>query len=222
MRKGIKMENKNIYKKFCPNVYVVQCTEEHKKGDIIIVTTRHCKDNICRVHNLVAKSENYFFYSITREDGFNNQVRAERKAEKYTNAAEKAHIRSDEWREKADEGKDFLSLGEPIKIGHHSEKAHRNLIERNHRRMENCFAEKDKAEEYERKSNYWEKQTKKIDLSMPESLVHYKELLVKAENTREGLKNGTIKQEHSLHLSYSAKYIRELKKKIEIANVLWG
>lgn len=216
------MENKNVYKKFCPNVYVAQCTEQHKKGDIIIVTTRHGKENACRVHNLVAKSENYFFYSITREDGFTNRVRAERKVEKYTKAAEKAHIRSDEWREKAKEGKDFLVLGEPIKIGHHSEKAHRNLIERNHRRMRNCLAEKDKAEMYESKVNYWEKQAKKIDLSMPESLSHYKELLEKAEITHKGLKDGTIKQDHSLHLSYSSKYIRELKKKIEIANVLWG
>jgi hypothetical protein len=216
------MENKNIYKKFCSNVYVAQCTEQHKKGDIIIVTTRHGKENACRVHNLVAKSENYFFYSITREDGYNNQVRAEKKVEKYKNAAEKALVRSDEWREKAEEGKDFLVLGEPIKIGHHSEKAHRNLIERNHRRMRNCFAEKDKAEVYESKVNYWEKQAKKIDLSMPESLSHYKELLEKAEITHKGLKDGTIKRDHSLHLSYSSKYIRELKKKIEIANVLWG
>jgi hypothetical protein len=216
------MENKNVYKKFCPNVFVAQCTEEHKKGDIIKVTTRHGKENACRVHNLVAKSENYFFYSITREDGYNNQVRAEKKVEKYKNAAEKALVRSDEWREKAEEGKDFLALGEPIKIGHHSEKAHRNLIERNHRRMRNCFAEKDKAEVYESKVNYWEKQAKKIDLSMPESLSHYKELLEKAEITHKGLKDGTIKRDHSLHLSYSSKYIRELKKKIEIANVLWG
>lgn len=43
-------------------------------------------------------------------------------------------------------GSEFLSLGEPIKVGHHSEKGHRALIERNWNRMEKSveFAEKAK------------------------------------------------------------------------------
>ena len=36
---------------------------------------------------------------------------------------------------KSNEGSEFLSLGEPIKVGHHSANRHRALIERNWDRM---------------------------------------------------------------------------------------
>lgn len=43
----------NTYKKYCPNVFVAQCTEKHEKGDIIIVETKYGKENECIVHNFV-------------------------------------------------------------------------------------------------------------------------------------------------------------------------
>ena len=30
----------NIYRKYCPNVFVAQCEEEHKKGDTIMIDPR--------------------------------------------------------------------------------------------------------------------------------------------------------------------------------------
>ena len=36
----------NIYRKYCPNVFVAQCEEEHKKGDTIIVETKYGKVQI--------------------------------------------------------------------------------------------------------------------------------------------------------------------------------
>ncbi|MDG6260281.1 DUF3560 domain-containing protein, partial [Glaesserella parasuis] len=84
--------------------------------------------------------------------------------------------------EAANEGRDFLSLAEPIKIGHHSEKRHRALIERNARRMELAVEEMRKAENYADKIAYWESRAVKIDLSMPESLEYFKHKLKEAED----------------------------------------
>ncbi|NLC30600.1 MAG: DUF3560 domain-containing protein, partial [Candidatus Moranbacteria bacterium] len=129
----------NTYKKYCPNVFVAQCEEKHEKGETIIVITKYGKENECIVHNFVGytgtKEKPMYCYSITRADGFNNQERAKNKVEKLNGYADNANKRGDDWREKSNEGKDFLALAEPIKVGHHSEKRHRALIERNWNRM---------------------------------------------------------------------------------------
>jgi len=76
------------------------------------------------------------------------QEKAENRAERFEKYAENAEKRSQQYYEASNEGKDFLSLGEPIKIGHHSEKRHRALIERNHNRMGKSIEEDKKASYY--------------------------------------------------------------------------
>ena len=66
----------NTYTKFCPNVWVAQCEETYKKGDEIIVTTKHGKENECIVWNYLGMKNGLYLYSITRADGFNSQERA--------------------------------------------------------------------------------------------------------------------------------------------------
>ena len=68
----------------------------------------------------------------------------------------------------------FLAWENRLKIGHHSEKRHRALIERNARRMDKSIEEMRKAESYDGKIAYWEQMAGKIDLSMPESLEFFK------------------------------------------------
>ena len=135
----------NKYKKYCPNVFVAECTEKHQKGDKIEITTKYGKVNNHIIHNLVAQKPGLFYYSITRADGFNNQERARKKAEKLKGYAASAKKRADKYYEASNEGKEFLSLGEPIKIGHHSEKKHRALFERNHNRMRKSIKEQEKV-----------------------------------------------------------------------------
>lgn len=77
------------------------------------------------------------------------QEKAGSRAERYNNRALKANRESTQHWEASNEGKDFLSLGEPIKIGHHSEKRHRALIDRNHRRMSKSVELGRKAEYYQ-------------------------------------------------------------------------
>lgn len=212
----------NTYVKYCPNVWLAKCAVEYKKGDIIQVANKYGNETECEVHNLVVKNANGFFYSITRCDGLNRQTYAERKAEKYNEWAQAAKAKSNNWMNKANEGRDFLVLGEPIKVGHHSERKHRALIERNHSRMSNAMAEVTKAQEHENKAQYWESRKNDIDLSMPESVEYFAYELEKAEVLQAGLKNGTVPRLHSYSLSYATKAVKDLKGKLETAKKLWG
>jgi len=216
----------NTYKKYCPNVFVAQCEEQYKKGDTIIVETKYGKENKCIVHNFVGytgtRENPMYCYSITRVDGFNSQERARQKIEKLNEYANNAEKRSDEWREKSNEGKDFLTLGEPIKVGHHSEKRHRALIERNWNRMSNAMGELDKAESYRARTVYWESMANKIDLSMPISLEFFTVQLEEAKEYHNFLKDNPSERPHGLSLSYAKKKVNELIKKCETAEKLWA
>lgn len=212
----------NTYSKFVPNVYLAKCTEKHEKGEVIPVTTQYGKENDSIVFNLIAEKEGYFYYSIVRADGFNVQEWAKQKAERLERAAINADKKSDSYYRASNEGADFLALGEPIKVGHHSEKRHRALIERNSNRMSKCVEYSKKSETYENRAEYWAHKANTINLSMPESLEFYEFELEKAKAKHEGLKNGTIKREHSFSLTYAKKEVNELEAKIKIAKRLWA
>lgn len=212
----------NKYAKYCPNVFVAQCDQMHQKGDIIQLETKYGKVHDCIVFNLVAQKDFTYYYSIVRADGYNIQERAKDKAERLQQWAASADAKSDKYYEASQEGKDFLVLAEPIKIGHHSEKKHRALIDRNWNRMGKSVEFGNKAKEYEERSEYWEKQANVINLSMPESLEYYEYELEKAQANHQGLKNGSIKREHSFSLTYANKKVKELEKTLAIAKRLWS
>jgi len=211
----------NTYHKFCPNVFVAKCTEKHEKGETIIVTTKYGKENDSVVFNLVGQKDGFFFYSIVRADGFNMQEFAKNKAERLISASDKASNKSNEFWEASNEGRDFLSLCEPIKVGHHSEKRHRALIERNHNRMSKSVEFDKKAKELEYRAEYWKGKENEINLSMPESMEYYEIKLEQAKQRHEGLKNGSIQREHSFSLTYAKKEVNELIEKVLTAKKLW-
>lgn len=212
----------NTYAKFCPNVFVAKCTEQHTKGEEIELTTKYGKAHQCIVFNYLGTKEGHFYYSIVRADGFNVQEWAKRRAEKLNNAASNAERKSDQYYLASREGSEFLALGEPIKVGHHSEKRHRALIERNWSRMGKSVEFNNKAKEYESRAEYWENKANDINLSMPESLEYYEYKLEQAKEKHEGLKNGTIQREHSYSLTYAKKEVNELEDKVKLAKKLWA
>jgi hypothetical protein len=212
----------NTYYKFAPNVFLAQCTEAHEKGEIIPVTTKYGKENDSIVYNLIAHKNGFFYYSIVRADGMNAQEFARKKAERLAGFAATAEKKSDAYYEASNEGRDFLVLAEPIKVGHHSEKRHRALIERNHNRMGKSIEFSEKAAEYEARAEYWESKTNVINLSMPESIEFYEYKLEKATEYHEGLKSGKYPREHSFSLTYAKKEVNELTKNLELAKKLWG
>lgn len=209
----------NKFKKYCPNVWVAECDEEYEKGEIIELETKYGKTVECVVYNLIVKNSEKNFYSIVRLE---EQTYAQRKAERYNNSAVNHMAKSKNYCNAAQEGKEFLSLGEPIKVGHHSEKRHRALIDRNWNRMGKSVEFAEKAKEAERKAEYWENKVDEITLAMPESIEYFSDQLEKATAYHEGLKNGSIERTHSYSLTYANKEVKELKKKVEIAKLLWG
>lgn len=213
----------NTYKKYCANVFVAKCEEKQEKGDSITVTTKYGKENDHIVHNFLGETrDGHFLYSITREDGYNCQERAKAKAERINGYAANANKRSDQFYEASKEGSDFLRLAEPIKIGHHSEKRHRALLDRNWKRMEKCVAESKKATEYERRAEYWESKAKEINLSMPESVEYFQFKLEQAQRTHKFYKDNPDKREHSYSLTYAKKNVNNIQKSLNIALKLWS
>ena len=215
------MATANTYSKFVPNVFLAKCAERHYKGEIINVQTKYGKDNECEVFNLIYERDGFFFYSIIRADGTNAQTRAEAKAARYNNWATSAENKSNEYYEASQEGKDFLSLAEPIKVGHHSEKRHRALIERNWNRMGKSVEFSEKAEAHESKADYWERKAKDINLSMPESIEYYEYKLEEAKMKHEFYKANPDKREHSFSLTYAKKAVNEAEKNLQLAKRLW-
>lgn len=209
----------NKFKKYCPNVWVAECDEEYEKGDLIYLETKYGKEVECEVYNLLASKNDKFYYSIVRTEDMSY---AERKAEKYNNAAMRNIAKSQEKWKASEEGREFLSLGEPIKVGHHSEKRHRALLERNWNRTQKAIEFENKAEEQEHKAKYWEAKVKEITLAMPESLEYFTYELEKAEQQHKDLKENPEKRSHAYSLTYAKKAVNELKKKVEIAKELWG
>jgi len=212
----------NVYVKFVPNVFIAKCDGKHEKGSTIQLTTKYGKEHDCIVFNHLGDKEGFSYYSIVRADGFNVQEWAKRRAEKLQNAAANSEKKSTQYYEASNEGRDFLALGEPIKVGHHSEKRHRALIERNHNRMGKSVEFSKKAEDQKARAEYWAGKANTINLSMPESLEYYEFKLEEAKAKHEGLKNGTIERSHSFSLTYANKDVKELEKKIKLAQRLWA
>ena len=211
----------NTYSKFCPNVFLAQCTEKHEKGETVVLTTKYGKENECIIFNLIYEKAGFYYYSFVRADGFNVQEWAKKRAEKLNTASMNAEKKSNQYYEASNEGRDFLALGEPIKVGHHSEKRHRALIDRNWNRMGKSVEFSKIAEMYEGRAAYWEAKAETINLSMPESIEFFEFKLEQAKNKHEGLKNGTIKREHSFSLTYAKKEVNEAEKDFELSKRLW-
>lgn len=212
----------NTYSKYVPNVFLAKCSEKHEKGETIEVTTRYGKENESIVFNLIYEKDGFYYYSIVRADGFNVQEWAKNHAEKRKEWASSAERKSTQYYNASQKDADFLSLGEPIKIGHHSEKRHRKIIEQADSNMGKCVEFSEKAEEHGRVAQYWEERAKIINLSMPESIDFYEHKLGLAKEYHTGLKSGKYPREHSFSLPYAKKAVNEAQKNYDLAKKLWG
>lgn len=215
-------QHANTYSKYVPNVFLAKCTQQYNKGEVIPVTTKYGKENDCIVFNLIGQKDGFYYYSIVRADGFNAQEFARKKAERLLNASSNAEKKSNQYYEASKEGKDFLVLGEPIKVGHHSEKRHRALIDRNYNRMAKSVEFDNIAKDYESRAEYWKAKESTINLSMPESIEFYEYKLQLAKEKHEMYKNNPEKRQHSFSLTYAKKEVNEAEKNLQLANKLWN
>lgn len=212
----------NTYYKYAPNVFIAKCTEKHEKGDIIPVTTKYGKDNDSIVFNLIGQKDGFYYYSIIRADGLNIQNYAKRKIERLEDATLKEEAKSTEYWKKSNDHVSGIVPGQPILVGHHSEKRHRRDLEKSWNAMDKSVEASNKAEELRQKAQYWEKKTNEINLSMPESLEYYEFKLEEAIEKYKAIKEGRIERRHSFDLQYANKEVKELQKKLELAKKLWS
>lgn len=212
----------NTYYKFAPNVFLAKCEEKHEKGEEIIVTTKYGKENESIVFNLIFERDGFYYYSIIRADGFNVQEWAKQRAQRRLEWAASAGTKSNEYFNKSNKDKGFLSLGEPIKVGHHSEKRHRKAIDDAWNNMGKSVEFTNKAEEHERIAKYWEEKADTINLSMPDSIDFYEHKLEKAKEYHEGVKSGKYPRSHSYTLAYANNDVNVAQKNYKLAVKLWG
>lgn len=213
----------NTYVKYCPNVFVAACDEQHSRGDIIEMTTARGKTHDCEVWNYLGqKSDGRHLYSITRCDGTNHQTRAAARAQKYEDWATAAQQRSNDAFQRSEDAVAGIPFGQPILVGHHSESHHRAALKRSDAAMRKCVQESDKARSHEGKAEYWERKSEVIDLSMPESIEYFEAELAKAEEYHAGVKSGKYPRQHAYTLTYAKKAVNELRDKVALARKLWG
>ena len=212
----------NTYSKFCPNVFVAKCTEPHEKGETITMTTKRGAEHEVIVFNLLYERDDHYFYSIVRADGFNIQEWAQRRADKLRGYAGTAEKKGDHYYKASNKDRDFLSLGEPIKIGHHSERRHRKIIEQAHDNTRKWIEQEDKAKAYQERAAYWDGKADTINLSMPESIDYYQHKLEEEKEKHRKIKSGEVARRHSFDLTYAKKAANEADKNYQLAKRLWG
>lgn len=215
----------NTYKKYCPNVFVANCDEQHQKDETIILTTKYGQEHECIVFNFLGKTnEGKYLYSIIRADGFNAQERAKAKAEKLQRYAGNAEKRSNEYWKKSDTSEDATGIpfGQPILVGHHSEAGHRRIIEKAWKSMDKSIEEGRRAEQYESRAEYWQSRANTINLSMPESLEYFEFKLEEARKLHQFYKDNPEAREHSFSLTYAKKAVNESEKNLSLALKLWA
>lgn len=208
------------FKKYSAGVYCLHTDKtDLKHGDVVEVTTRRGKAVPVVIWKHLFTRNDDVYYSYIREDGFDRKAWQARKAERLESAAARQHRLSDEHYEKSNKDRDFLSLGEPIKIGHHSEKRHRKAIENAWEQMGKSVECDRKAKEYaERSETIKDRLAYEINLDTPESLDLLEQRIVDLETQREEIK---ARPHKSWELSNLGANIRRYKKRYETAKRLW-
>jgi hypothetical protein len=81
------------------------------------------------------------------------ESKQQRKLEAYQRLAQKAEQEAEQRRQSAEKLMDAIPFGQPILVGHHSEKMHRRHLEKINYDMNKSFELQDKAKHYENKVN---------------------------------------------------------------------
>lgn len=206
-----------------PKVFVLESENIYKKDDIVNYTTKYGKEIELRVFKFMFTGKNGLnYYSYTREDGLSRKQFLKNKIEKRQKWADASNDKSNEYYEKSQEGKDFLSLAEPIKIGHHSEKRHRALIDRNWARMGKSVEYADKANAHLDKLENIEYQLKhELPIDHPDCMDNIELALCNAKELHLFYKENPKKRPHSYSLTYAKKKVNELEKRLSLAKELW-
>lgn len=119
--------------------------------------------------------------------GMNNyETRVQEKRERYAALAAKKHAESDSRYNAAKAIGDFIPFGQPILVGHHSERAHRNAIDKIHSNMRKSIELDKTAAYYEDKAEGYG--THGISSDDPEAITLLKNKLADQQSAHEKIK----------------------------------
>lgn len=118
----------------------------------------------------------------------NYEDRRQRRIERYERLAEKNREQSESRYEQAGRIQSFIPLGQPILVGHHSEKRHRRDLEKIDNHYRKSYECQKKAEYYEQRAHAAERNTA-IFADDPEALDKLQNKLTKLRETQEFMKN---------------------------------
>lgn len=212
-----------MFKKYTAGVFCLELSEENRThGDIVTVETKYGKQVEAMIwKKLFSKaSTGKTYYSYVRTDGFNRTAWLAKKAEQREASAERHNQKSDEYYARSQKDRDFLVLAEPIKVGHHSERHHRKIIQQAHDNMGKCVEASKKAEAFADKAETLAYRAQAdINLDDPACLEQLAMKVQRLEAERKALKDsGTYE---SYQLSNMGANIRRYKERLETARKLW-
>jgi rubrerythrin len=138
--------------------WFVASEDDFSAGESVIIQLKYggeSKETICKYLGKSSRSGEKI-YSIIPNNKTRNKK--ENRLEKRLNWVGSAENKSNEYYKKNTQYRDFLSLAEPIKIGHHSEKRHRGIFEKYENNMRKSIEFDEKAELHKEKAENIERQ----------------------------------------------------------------
>lgn len=206
-----------------PKVFVLETEKEFKKEDIVEYTTKYGKVIELVIYKLIKSVNGINYYSYIRADGKNRKTILGSRIEKRKDWAESSKRKSDEYYQASKEGNDLIPFGQPILVGHHSEGGHRALLARNHKRMDKCVEHSQKAKDHILKAKNLEYKLKReLPIDTPDCLEELREQLNDAKEVHKFYKENKEAREHAFSLTYANKKVKDLTKRLQIAENLWG
>ena len=115
------------------------------------------------------------------------EERKQARIDRYRELAEKNRCKADTLYDESGAAVAGIPFGQPILVGHHSEKRHRNALERSHRKMGQSIEAQKKAEYYEAKAASAES-NRAISSDDPEAVTKLREKIAGAEELQARMK----------------------------------
>jgi|TARA_R100000501_G_C2622926_1_gene116101 hypothetical protein len=138
------------------------------------------------------------------------------KLERYQNLAQKAKKESEAAYEMSNSYVAGIPFGQPILVGHHSERAHRNALKRSWNAMDKRIELRNKAKYFQRRAEGIINKNS-ISSDDPEAIIKLKEKIQKLEEKREKIQQLKKEGKEFPHytLPYIGQNIRRLKQRIQ-------
>ena len=139
------------------------------------------------------------------------EERKQMKKERYEELAENARQRSKEYFATHDKISSHIPLGQPILVGHHSEKGHRRDLKRMANAMDKSISESDKADYYDNKVATIESNSA-ISSDDPQAIQKLEQKLEQLEKQKIAIK---ARDHEWYELPYINKDIKQIKDRIQ-------